>query len=265
MFLEAFLIWFVLPGPAIAIHEVGKAETLKTFAFPNTGLSLSRSGVWAIGNDGRSSEIDTSFQPTIELLDADLNLMRRIEISLLIARPSSLQGVAFSSSGNEIWFAMTAMNAIASLSIDGQLNRVIPLSFFPNGLAYDPAANALVVGKASSERRSNEVVWINPADGGELRRLPLTHTPDHLAIHGGYLWFTFGRNRTAGQIRAVDIATGETAIALSVPAADAIEGVVVSDEYVYLNSDSQFHRGEPPTNRIIALPRSQFTGGTAPP
>lgn len=237
--------------------------------FTGTGLGKVTRGVWKgcwlIADDGRLVEGDAStMTPRVHIVSPDF---RRV---LLTIDPGysgfSAQGIAVDSSGaaDTFWLATGGDRRVRHYQLDGTEIAEDAVDFTDldgsaiagnvNGLAYDPAEDALYVTMASSTTLYK--IAADPlASPRLLGSYTLPYGPDMMFWLDGKIYYTSGGNGSPGDVRSFVPAT-ETAANefLSIELAEAIEGIHIDADarVMTLISDGGFHTAAEPALNIWA-------------
>lgn len=232
-----------LPLPNSRHSEPGRGFTV-------TGLAQLPDGtVWA-GNDGRIRENDGSgYRPTLVRLDSTL---ARVIEEVPLDFNSSVQGLALVR--GRMWFALPSEQAIASIALrePRDLRIELRLDYRPNGLAYDPVRDVLLVGSEvektlSSYRRS---------DGTMLSTHKLADAPDQLLMTRSGLLMATGPNRHPGHLLLLD-KNGRVTRRWVLEGAESVEGILLRGKTMLIASDAYYHLSSPGANILLRYTRPQ--------
>ena len=227
----------------------------------NTGLFWDAAeGCFWVGNDGRSIDGDTTYEPSIVKLSADLTtIIAQIDIKALWANNTTVQGVCVDTSDNSLWFAALQENRIRNLTKAGAV--IGELTFTnPNGLAYDAANDRLIV-----LNTAGTVAVVNPSTGATVSTYSTGSTisslqPDQIFFNPSNrrLYVSYGLNGSAGRIRVFDHDTGINMGEMGpFPEVLSVEGISIVGDELYICNDTYFHVQSPNLNEIV---RYQFNG-----
>lgn len=231
--------------------------------FTCTGMTTLPDGTRLIMNDGRPVEPSSDYQPSMVITKPDFRAIHdEVILGPLYSGIESVQGCAWDTSDGTIWFADTDGQAIRHIQRDGTpitADAITGLSYVPNGLAYDPADDALwicTVGGAFEKRSC--------ASGSALDSFSLSIAPDHLWYDSAskHIWATAGNNGADGTLYIIDtISRGYVARAVGgLLRSQAIEGLIVEKSTrpglpgrLYAANDGGFHTSaSPPLNLVNA-------------
>lgn len=233
--------------------------SLATKGFTCTGIARAPDGTWWLGNDGREDVADLTYAPSLVHLSADF-ATKLGEILLMPLFPSILtvQGVAYDTSDDTLWFCSTDESKVRHVSLAGADISSISPGYKPNGLAYDPVLDAVIVGRFAGEASERRIEWLDADDGALVKGVTLTDQPDHLWFDPsdgpqGTLWFSYGSNNAAGSIGIFNVgpAVDNTSERYSLPEADCIEGIFKLGSTLYVLNDGYTHAGSPALNRVL--------------
>lgn len=234
--------------------------------YPGTGATLDPTDYSFWGGYGTAR---ASSAAGIVHLSADLTTIRDYySVASLGISPGSVQGVAYDSSDDTIWFILkltTRGTRLVHMTKDGSLISDRGLrSADSNGLAYDSTRDQLIVMKTTGT-----VNWIDKetldgtgksftATGRNNDQLAYDPARDELLVSGG-------ANGTDGTIKRYDVSGSRATLieTITLEGADAIEGIVLyGNDYVVWN-DAATHPGNPPENRVLVY--SGVMGPSTPP
>lgn len=231
-------------------------EVRENLGFTCTGLDrFSRgkwAGCWAVGDDGRIKEGDSSpFNPSVHIMDNDF---RQILLTIPMPYNHSVQGVAIDTSGNKdtIWVATSGDGRVRQFDEDGAeiTTDTIVLSTIgmvgsSNALSYDADNNALWLGNAT-----NEDLWLVSCDSTAsprvLEQIVLNQRADHcvyLASKNAIYYQPSGRDAIDDYIIKHDLATGTETTEYQLQFGQSVEGFHIDELAKKLTcvSDAGYH------------------------
>ncbi|RRN78543.1 hypothetical protein EIM50_13720 [Pseudoxanthomonas sp. SGD-10] len=226
-----------LPDGALAQNPNG--------GFTCTGLDKITTGqwkgCWVVGNHGLPAP-GTGNTPSIVILSPD---MRRIvkEIPCLPLFPTivSIQGVAWDTSDDTIWFVDKANQTLRHISVAGaDLGEHIAVPHAINGLAYRPDVDGLY---APAEGTANLNLY-SCADGSLISTVSgISPTADqcHYNAALGQFWITRGNNGADGEYIAYDPDTGRMLLRRTLPGSQSIEGLHFDGSILTVVNDGAYH------------------------
>lgn len=225
-----------LPDSTVAPNDNG--------GYTITGLTRDNRLMWITACDGRENSSDLTYAPSIIILTADgSRIHSEIALSGTFAGIETVQGVAWDSSDDTIWFADAANQKIQHINRSGtDQGDAITLSYTPNGLAYDAANDRLIIG-----RSSGSTIEIRSASAGTLVSsfdAPTDAAPiDHLHYDGEYIWLTEGANANEGNVWVLTTTGKVVARYLGLDNAYCIEGLYLDAAAgkLYVAVDANFH------------------------
>lgn len=207
-----------------------------------TGMDRNIRGHWVTACDGRTDSLDTTYSPSIVILQPDASTVYdEIALSGTFAGIETVQGVACDTSDDTIWFADAANTKVQHINYSGvDQGDGISLTYAPNGVAYDAANDRLIIGRASGA-----TIEIRSAVDGTLVSSfdAFTSTNDHLHYDGEYLWLTEGGNSALGNLWVYTTTGKIVAKYGAVPELIAVEGIWRDAEAgkIYVAVDANFH------------------------
>lgn len=202
----------------------------------STGLDIPSTGKWRgcaiIGNDGRVYEgtqggITAPFQCSLVCTSPDF---RRIlwEIPCNTAAfpgIESIQGVAWDTSDNTIWFADKTNKTIRHVTVGGtKLLDEIVVTHALNGIAYRSDLDAIY----TADEGTNTLRLVSCADGAVLRTQVGIHPQAdqlHYEMGRNRLWITVGSNGEDGRALVYDADTLQLLETHILAGSQAIEGL----------------------------------------
>ncbi|WP_164152328.1 YncE family protein [Stenotrophomonas maltophilia] len=201
-----------------------------------TGLDVISTGKWLgcrlVGNDGRAYEGSSGGQtaPFLCSIVCTSPDMRRILWELpcnTAAFPGiqSIQGVAWDTSDDTIWFADKTNKIIRHITLAGvKLLDEIVVSHTLNGIAYRPDLDAIY----TPDEGTSTIRLVSCADGSVLRTQTGIHPQaDQLHYEQGRnrLWATVGANGVDGQALVYDADTMALLETHTLKGSQSIEGI----------------------------------------
>lgn len=251
---------------AVNLPDASNGDTGKGFTC--TGLTQAPDGTWWVANDGRDQESGgNGLQvPSLVHLSADFTtkLGEILCSSIDAGITGSIQGIAYDTSDDTLWFVSQADSKVWHVGTNGSVIGSLALAFPPNALAIDGAN--LIVGHASTSGSFTRAEWVNKSTGATAKSILLLYSnPDHFHFDAsdgsqGALWASWGTNNVPGIVAKFDVATAQATGFWSLAEADAIEGIHVTGSTLSVLSDGYFHGAASALNRAltydIALPGS---------
>jgi Ca2+-binding RTX toxin-like protein len=225
--------------------------------FTITGLTRADDGTWWAANEGQANSADGTYTPSLVHLAADMTT-KIGEISIGSKTTRSLQGLVYND--HELYVASLSERLVKVYSDTGvYLRSIAPTAGTSvNGLAFDTDLNAVIIGHEDGNALVDQVEWRDATTGALIKTLTLANAPDHLFFDAssgaeGSLWYTYGDSGVGatGYVVKVDIATGQELGSFALPNADAVEGIVVEGNQMFLANDAYYHNGNPAENRIL--------------
>jgi hypothetical protein len=248
-----FLSGATLPDGASA-STAGKGWT-------GTGLARAPDGTFYVGNHGKAQSGDPTFAASVVHVSADFSTILD-EILLVPLYPSieTVQGVAYDTSDNTLWIADTAGTKIRHLTLAGAAivaDEITP-SFPPNGLAYDPTNDGLWIWEEQTS--GNGLERRACADGSvQFAEVSVTLGNNDQLFYDDTNKVLFFSHGASGATGAVTFASTASAALITMGSiqltaeADAIEGIVIVGNRLYVANDAWFHPGTPALNRILTF------------
>lgn len=210
--------------------------------FTCTGMAKDpTNGTWWVVNFGRISSSVVVYTPSLMNVSSDFST-KISEIDLLTAYPSigNVQGLAYDTSDNTLWFTDSDNNAIGHISKTGTVLTGLSLAFSPNSLTYDPTLNCLIYNQTSS------IIWANKTTGATIKSITSGGGYDHLYFDStsgvsGTLWGSYGPNGAPAGINRYDVATQLWTGHWSIPEIQAVEGLHCVGGVLTLVEDARYH------------------------
>lgn len=237
-----------------AMHKLPDASgTNPSGGFTCTGLDRDSRGFWIVGNDGRTNPSDTTYDSSIVILSTDFStVIDEIDVKATFPTLESIQGVAYDESDNTIWFVDKTNAIIRHVNFAGvDQGDEIAVAFTPNGIARDPENDALWVSKEGEPL----ALLLDCDTGNQISAVDFPTIADqmHYDANSKYLWVTYGGNAIDGLVRVYDVLKRELINQTEgLKFAQAIEGIFVEDNKVYIVNDGGFHTtATPPLNLAI--------------
>ncbi len=232
--------------------------------FTCTGLARvpSTNQFW-ISNHGQAESDDVVWAPSLVRISYDtatgtITKLQEIELDVLYPGIESVQGVAYDTSDNTLWFADATgvkIRHITTAGVDIPGDAITP-TWTPNGLAYVPADDAVWIGRETSG--GSQLEKRSCVDGTVLVAAITTGLAniDQLFYHVDTktLLLSYGANGSAGTVAVYNAAGAGlvTSGTITLPdEVDAVEGIVWEGTKLYVTNDSFFHPGANPLNLFI--------------
>ncbi|MBK8246210.1 MAG: hypothetical protein IPK85_02205 [Gemmatimonadetes bacterium] len=150
----------------------------------------------------------------------------------------SVQGVAYDTSDDTLWFSDLSGNLVRHIQTDGTLLDDDDIAFTaPNGLAYDAGRDMLYVGTTSGVSR------ITMAGAEDAAYDAGASTWDQLFYDSTYdlVYVSWGTNGSDGGVVVVDLDEDRIVAEYSLPGFDAAEGIHLSGRTLTTLNDGYFH------------------------
>jgi hypothetical protein len=233
--------------------------------FTCTGMTRDAAGYWLVGNFGQAT-FTSPFTPAIEILSPSRRKLVK-EIPLLAADfpgIQGIQGVAWDSTDDSIWFVDTANKKVRHITRAGvKLTDEIDVSAIgePNGIAYVPSRDALWI----SISNSPTCYLRSCVDGAALDTCTVQASADQLHWDdlNKYLYTSYGANGTNGNVEVRDaITNGVVASYLGLVSSQSIEGLWANGQgALFVANDGGYHTEAAPALHVIC----QYTVTVPPP
>jgi Alpha-L-arabinofuranosidase B, catalytic len=216
--------------------------------FTCTGLAHDPvDNAWWVGNDGRNVLADVTFQPSLVKLSIDGSTkLAELDMGALFALNNSIQGVAYDTTDDSIWFASPSENLIRHVSKAGAnlANHISKTA--PNGLCYDSLRDALWYTSGTNLFRISKAGTLQDTVALGVAEL------DHLFYDVGrdLVWYSYGGNGVPGNVKAYKPTTAATTHFFRLPSAQAVEGISILGSTLYVCHDGYFHNVAPLENQL---------------
>jgi hypothetical protein len=234
--------------------------------FTGTGICrVPNTNQFWVANHGQDLPADVTWTPSLVRISYVAGVITKLQEITLADKYVSIetvQGLAYDTSDDTLWFADTNNTKIRHIQTDGTVisgDEITP-TWAPNGLAYDATNDKLWIGEETSigvniESRSCATgAVVNAAIGTSLTNIDCLFYDDTTKC----LLLTYGANGVAGNIQVYNTSGASGALVASgtiaMPAqVDAIEGVVWEGDTLYICNDGYFHSGASDLNEIIEV------------
>jgi hypothetical protein len=219
--------------------------------------------VFWVANHGQAKKTTVNQTPSIIKMNKDATaILAQIDVKSLYPDNTTIQGLTLDTANQSLWFAASQQDKIRNITKNGA--RIRELSFNgPNGLAYDPKEDRLIVLHPPQPGASlNRISVLNKTTGAVVRSYSTGTTPGDDWVYGAdmlyfdpatrYLYMSYGADPQPGSIRVFDHDAGRqigTIGALS--RVTATEGVSIIGSTIYMVSDDYFSTNTP--NRFLTL------------
>jgi Ca2+-binding RTX toxin-like protein len=249
--------WGVVDGVATlksaTLIPDGRGATPGT-GFTITGLVKMSDGSFWASNEGQADAYDTTYTPSLVHIAAD-GVTKLSEINLPSA-VRAVQGLAVDESTGRLFYASLSEKKIRVVNMTGAEISVISLSQAANALTFDPLTNSLIVGVSKGNSNNTIVKWLSLETLAFTKTLDVAVNPDHLYLQtgkgpSGTLYVSYGEAPGTGYLAEFDVESGIKTGRYVLPAADAIEGIVVEGSTLWAANDAYYHNGNPMENRIL--------------
>lgn len=216
--------------------------------FTCTGLTYDPVDLnWWCGNDGRNLDGDVTYEPS--LVQVSLNgvtLVDEIDVGTLFASAESVQGVAYDTSDDTLWFCSKAENLIRHVTKAGADIADEITKTGPNGLCYDSQRDRL---------------WYT--QDSTLFRITKTGTQEFSVVLGfsdvdqlsydavsDLVWISSGANGSLGNVWGYSPSLARFTQVYKLTSATAIEGAYLLGSTMYVLHDGYFHSTTPGENQL---------------
>lgn len=257
---------FALVAPStpepVALVQAFNLPTLGTRFPVNTGLARHPSGNgWLCGDDGRAAGASgPNDAGVIWYNDNFTTVLAHWKISSIGvgSNQHSVQGLCAIPGSNQFWAVARNLGSANSTAFrcnatTGALEFQALCQNTANGIAFLPDRNQYVT------CQPNGALTFWSAAG--------VHVPPIVSVSGvtegdmllylgnNKLLLTWGASGGAGYITRFNIAGSTPVIekTVQIPIANAIEGVVIHDGFIWLNNDGQYHAASPTINRVLQM------------
>ena len=238
------------------------------------GATGTYAGCWIVGNDGRIGPDTITTGPeavnncSVLILSPDFSrIVKEYNIkgnSSDFPSAGSIQGVAWDSSDDTIWFAEQGSKKVYHINMAGvKLAGTLDVtsifdssSYLPNGIAYDATNDALWLGQYATQKAFR----VSCATGSVQATLATALAFDHDQLgydeSTGYLYYSRGANGYNAEVYVVLASTGAGVRSWAgLEMSQAAEGVFIdwSKKQIYVVNDGGFHAAaKPPLAMAVA-------------
>lgn len=235
-----------LPTPANAPVASG--------GFTCTGLTRDSFGLWILANHGQNdaNKPNAPFASSIVVLTPDRSrIVQEITLAPIYPGIQSVQGIAWDSSDDTIWFVDVAGKMVRHITRAGvKLNDQISLAALtlPNGCAYVPSQDAIWVSNSGFQT----VYLFSCANGAQLATSLIQASADQLWWDdvNRYLYASYGANGSNDNVEVRDVLNKtQVAIYSGLIGTQSIEGIWIdaARTRMVVNNDGGFHtEAKPP-------------------
>jgi hypothetical protein len=220
--------------------------------------------VFWVANLGKAKKGNPGETPSIVKMDKDgTRILAQINVKNAFPDTTVIQGLTLDSRSQSLWFTAPAQNKLRSVSKSGSRLRELAFSA-PNGLAYDPRDDRLIVlhpGKAGSSSL-NQISVVNKSTGAVIRSYSTGTLPGFDWVFGAdmlhfdpetrYLYMSYGSDPQPGSIRVFDHDAGQQIGTIgALQRVTSAEGVAIVGSSIYMVSDDYIDTNTP--NRLISF------------
>jgi hypothetical protein len=220
--------------------------------------------VFWVANLGKAKKGDPGETPSIVKMDKDgTRILAQINVKNAFPDTTVIQGLTLDSRSQSLWFTAPAQNKLRSVSKSGSRLRELAFSA-PNGLAYDPRDDRLIVlhpDKAGSSSL-NQISVVNKSTGAVIRSYSTGTLPGFDWVFGAdmlhfdpetrYLYMSYGSDPQPGSIRVFDHDAGQQIGTIgALQRVTSAEGVAIVGSSIYMVSDDYIDTNTP--NRLISF------------
>lgn len=227
--------------------------------FTCTGLTRAPDGTWWAGNDGRDINGDLTYAPSLVHLSADFaTVLDEILLAPLYPGIESVQGVAYDTSDDTLWFSDLAGDVVRHIQTDGTALDTDDIAFTaPNGLAYDSGRDMLYVGTTSGVSRitmAGEEDAAYDAGASTWDQLWYDATHDLIVV-------SWGSNGQNGGLVVLDLDNDRVVAEYDLPGSDAIEGIHIDARRLVVLNDAYFHGSPSAVNAVLVYDIPPYASG----
>ncbi|MGN7438332.1 MAG: hypothetical protein ACTHOO_06760 [Alcanivorax sp.] len=223
--------------PDGAGSETGKGITCTGLAKDDAADSF-----W-IANHGQATGSHPYTPSLMNVTKDGATEISEIELIPLFPAMQSVQGLAVDTSDSTLWFVSTAESLVRHITKAGASIGSFSVDSGANGLAYDSNDDSLLV------LYSNRQIKRYSASTGVLietvTTLSTLSNVDHLYLDTvkNIVWVSHGSSAKPGRVSAYSIDDDVLSDPVRLPESDAIEGIYLDGEALYVVSDGYFHNG----------------------
>lgn len=220
--------------------------------FTITGLHRLTDGRWACGNFGENVIANPGAPASsIVILSSDFSTAESEFLLSDYSLSGGIQGVTQDGDGN-IWAAVITDDVLLCVDpSDGSEVTRLSLAYEPNGLAWDSLTSELIV----QDVAASILRWITTGGtAGKTKAVTGTAIDmlhfDPAVGSEGAVWYTLGNSVSNGEVRLLEVASGDIDTFGVFASSDAIEGLYYDrgERKLYVACDGWYHNGT--TNRV---------------
>lgn len=193
-----------------------------------------------IADHGKLPGESLTFPKLIKVNDSFSTVLSELSLSDILTQPSNLQGISYDTKDNTIWLA-TGDQVIEITTSGEKVNSLELNDYFQyqaNGISYD---------------KEDDSIWVLCAykyllhckkDGQILNEFSFdVEGQDHICIEGKFIFITVGIDYHGinNFVYKVDKKTGETVRIYRILGSNAVEGICVHEDALFVSNDGFFH------------------------
>tara|TARA_Y100000780_G_scaffold176831_1_gene161992 strand:+ start:907 stop:2622 length:1716 start_codon:yes stop_codon:yes gene_type:complete len=217
--------------------------------FSCTGLARLANGNWLVGNDGRATMSDVTFNSSLVIVSSDFSaIVDELDMASVLGS-YSIQGVCQDPNDGHYWFASSNGNVIKKVNASTGAEIASFAATGANGLAYDADNDYLLYTTGSS----SVLYRIDASTGASVGNIALAGADfDQICLDGDALYITTAPNGVNGDVLVFDYLSGWLVGVISgLPNAQAIEGIVIDGNTMYIANDGGLHTEASPAESLF--------------
>lgn len=225
-----------IPIPVVDNHKEG---------FTCTGIYYDNtSSLYYVGNAGKLKPTEESFKATIEILNSDFKHIKTLKLYQQFPNMRDIQGVT--KNDDSIWFCSYGENLVRHIDLDGkEIGKFYVQN--PSGIAFNAVDNSLWV--------LTDNALVNFSMDGKKKKSFHFKVPgqDQLYLDEAdhIIYITAGLDYQGDSyVYSFDTKNETFCIEYVLPDSNAIEGITIVDDRLYILNDGYYHDAKDSKNQI---------------
>jgi hypothetical protein len=221
--------------------------SLATKGFTCTGLCLDNDDTWLVGNDGRQTDADETYEASIVKVSKDgTTKLWELVLNPIYPEAESCQGVCIDPTNDSLWWCSYGEGLLRNTARDGTPLGEIDFAGNPCGVAYDARFDGFWANRQDRVFKYSRSGTLLHTIDIEAKGLS---TADQCQLIGDELWLS--SDESPGKIYRLDLTTEELSSPYYFPAAGTIEGLHFDGTNMWICNDSYMHGGTSGLNELL--------------